>query len=70
MPDVEKMAELARRARQEAAKWNAEVDRILAKIKSLPYPPEWWDAIYGDLREARRCAGYWNQIVNHDNGYI
>lgn len=65
--------EKSRYVRRQAAKWNAEVDRLDAKIKTRGYPvkpwPE-WDDDFEALREARKNAGYWNQIVNHENGYI
>lgn len=65
--------EKSRNARWQANVWNAKVDQILARIKARGYErkpwPE-WDDDYEALREARRNAGYWNQIVNRENGYI
>ncbi len=62
-----------RNARRQARMWNREVDRLERKLRERGHPVPLYPASDDDfdaLREARRCAGWWNQIVNNMNGYI
>jgi hypothetical protein len=68
-------AEKMRNVRRQAAYWNDRVSFYQARCQAraaelAKREPYAWDDDLEGLREARDNAGYWNQIVNAENGYV